>query len=702
MIGSPTPLLSLDAVVLDTETTGLDAQVARIVQIGAIKIHGQGVRYGTFITLINPGQPIPPKTSEIHGIYDKDVEKAPRFADIRNTFEKYIGKDVVVGHNIGFDLAILMKEYERMGVPWFAPRALDVRVLARIAAPTLAGYSLDKLCAWLGIEIIGRHTAIGDAKATAQVFGALIPLLRQKNIRTLAEAEAACRKLSDEELKHMSAGWVEPVRAPEDPTQARRHLARIDSFPYRHRVRDIMSKPPAFAPDGATVLSAAQVMIDRKISSLFVRRADGATGIVTERDLLRAFANSDGLGDPGGRPITEIMSTPLQMVNENAFVYRAIGRMDRLGLRHLGVRNAAGDLVGAITPRNLLRQRASRAIALGDAIEAAEDAAALGTAWAKLPLVAGSLVEEEVDPRLVSQIISAEICAFTRQAARMAEHQLAEQGRGGPPVPYAVLVLGSAGRGESLLAADQDNAIVYAHGERDGPEDRWFADMATIMADLLDQIGIPLCKGGIMAKNPAWRHSVAGWHDLVEHWIRRSDPKDLLNVDIFFDCVPVHGTLELGEEIWRYAYSAAHKVQAFQKLLTELARDWRSPLSMLGNFQTDDRGRIDMKKFGLMPIFTGARVLSIRHDVPARSTPERLRGVLAHKVGSGADIEAIIEAHGVILGTILDQQLLDGLAGVPLSNKVQIDRLDKRQKTRLREAVRRIDDLTGIVGDGRI
>ena len=75
--------------------------------------------------------------------------------------------------------------------------------------------------------------------------------------------------------------------------------------------------------------------------------------------------------------------------------------------------------------------------------------------------MARSLLAEEFDGRVVAEIISDELCAVTRRAAVLAEREMQNEGRGRPPCRYAVLVLGSGGRGESLLAVDQDNAIVY-------------------------------------------------------------------------------------------------------------------------------------------------------------------------------------------------------------------------------------------------
>lgn len=686
-----TPLLSLDAVVVDTETTGLDARSARLVQVGAIRIFGPEVLAGErFECLVNPGIPIPAATTAIHGITDERVRAAPRFDAIAPALAGFMKSSVVIGHSIAYDFAILQREHDLAGLAWQPPRGLDVRELARVAAPELAHYDLDRLCAWLGIEVAGRHTAMGDAEATARVFAALLPLLRRKNIRTLAEAEKASR-LVLERSAALGGGFVLPGQAAD---VVRGAVAGIDSFPYRHLARDVMSTPPVIMPPAMTVAEAARLLIERKISSVFVASAGTETGIVTERDLLRVIAlrGADALRVPLG----EIMATPLQSISADAFLYRAIGRMDRLGFRHLAVRDEEGELVGALTSRNLLRQRASAAIMIGDEIESARNVGELGRVWGQVPVVARSLLAEDVDSRWIAALISSEIVALTRRAAEMAETRMLEAGLGPPPVPYCVLVLGSAGRGESLLAADQDNAIIYERGEPGGPEDRWFEIAAGHMTGILDSVGIPFCKGGVMASNALWRHSVQGWRTLIGGWIDRQRPEDLLNVDIFFDGLPAHGAASLGQAIWRYAYLAGERAPEFIKMLSLAVREWTPPLTWFGGIKTEGDGRVDLKKGGLMPVLISARTLSIRHGVHRRATPDRLRGVAAKGVGSVDEIESIIDSHGVVLRAILLQQLADAERGVAPSTRVDLKSLGKASRAELRKA------LDGAIAAGRI
>ncbi|MCB1547060.1 MAG: CBS domain-containing protein [Hyphomicrobiaceae bacterium] len=692
-----TPLIALESVVLDSETTGLDAKTARIIQIAALKMCGTSIETcATLERIINPGVPIPPASTAVHGLSDADVAKSPAFRDVAGEIMAYVGPRIIIGHSIGYDLAILRREHELAGLPWRQPPSLCIRVLARLVAPTLADHSLDRLAEWLGIRIEGRHTAMGDTRATAEVFAALVPLLRQGGIRTLAEAQAASTRLFEDEARQ-SGGLAAEAKTAGFETP--RPLVRIDSFPYRHKVRDVMSAPALWVSPETSVGALISLLLERKVSSVFVRSASGEHGIVTERDALRAI---DAKGAAGlATPVGEIMITPLQSVSADAFVYRAIGRMTRMGFRHLAVRDVNNEIIGAVTTRNLLRHRGTTAIVLGDQIDSAEDVATLGSAWAKVPLMARSLLDEDVDPRTVAGVISSEICALTRRAAKLAEAQMAKAGKGPPPTRYAVLVLGSAGRGESLLAADQDNAIVYAEGAPGGSEDTWFAELATVMNDILDEIGIPLCKGGVMARNAQWRQSVDGWKETIRGWIGRQRPQDLLNVDIFFDGITAHGDVTLGDEIWAYAYEIGHKARDFLALLSLPARDRRAPLTLFGGIRTEN-GRIDLKKNGVLPIFTGARVLSIRHDVRTRATPDRLRGLLSRDVASENDIESVIAAHRTILGAMLGQQLIDVETGVPLSTKVDISRFSKAERADLKEALEAVDTIGTLVGEGRV
>jgi CBS domain-containing protein len=441
--------------------------------------------------------------------------------------------------------------------------------------------------------------------------------------------------------------------------------------------------------------------MEERISSLYVSPGHNArsepsaaeTGIVTERDILRAVSGhgSDALT----MPVERAMSYPLAAVPADAFVYRAIGRMSRLNVRHLGVVDEMGCVIGALSSRDLLRLRAGEAVVLGDEIDVANDVHALGSAWAKLPAVVKSLLAEGVSARDVAAVISRELGALTRRAAVIAEGRMRDAGRGGPMCPYAVAVLGSGGRGESLLAMDQDNALVFADGAPGGAEDRWFEQLGVHVADILHEVGVPYCKGGVMARNPQWRGSLATWRERIGHWIGQSNPQSLLSVDIFFDMRPVHGDGRLCTTIWRDGFDAARGQLGFAKLLAEAAGGGESGLGLLGRFRTS-QGRIDLKKVGLFRIVSTARALAIRHHVVERSTLARLAGIKALGIGAASDLDALIAAQETLLDLLLAQQTEDLERGRPPSNAVAVRRLSSWDRDRLRstlEAVGHIDEV---------
>ncbi len=700
---SALPLAALPAVVLDTETTGLNVTQDRVIEFGAVRLSGSWIEeVETYSALVNPGIAIPPGSSEIHHIGDADVAAAPGFAEAMGDFVKWSGPAVVIGFSIGFDLAILKAEHERNAMPWQAPRSLCVRHLVQLLGPNLPDPSLETIAAWLGLKVRDRHRALGDAVLTAQIFLSLIPLLRKRGISTLAEAERGCRSLTARLEEEAKAGW-QGVGGDDEPGRSRvAEFAQVDSFPYRHRVADIMAAPPLVVAADASLRETLSMMAGKKVSSLFIAptAADAGSkdenyGIVTERDVLRAL---DARGAAAlEQPVSAFGQFPLVTIGSDEFVYRALSRMSTKGFRHLGVADPSGELVGALSARDLLRQRAEDAVSLGDSIEAADSSAELGRIWSDLTTIARVLVHEDVDARDVAAIISRELRALTRRACELAERDMAGDGKGGPPVPYAMLVLGSGGRGESLLAMDQDNAIVFSEGAAGGSADQWFEELGQRVADILNDAGVVYCKGGVMASKANWRKDLEGWREAVRSWISRSRPEDILNCDIFFDAVPVHGDVALADSLRREALEIAGKSRTFLNLLALNASRFDLPVGWFGRLQTRD-GRVDLKLGGIMPLFSAARVLALRHSLTVRSTPERFKAFRALSLASEETIDNLLEAHRILLDLILDQQLRDIESGIPLSNKVVPGDLSAFERQQMKWALDQVPSVPGLLG----
>lgn len=694
---SGTVLSGLPIVVLDTETTGLDTAKDRVIEIGACRpVHSDTAEWDEFQRLVDPGVPVPQSSTAIHGITDQDLEGATDFPAAMNAFVSWAGPSVFVGYSVGFDMAVLKAEHERHEILWRPPRCLDVRLLVYVLAPNLPNPSLDTAADWLGIDVSNRHRALGDATVTARMFQALIPRLNEKGIRTLAQAENACRALTAQREEEVRAGWD---AIPGDAGQIKgiSDFARIDSFPYRHRIAELMSAPPIAIDRTRTVRDALQSLLEARVSSLLIRGEDAArpAGIVTERDILRAMAK-DG---PAAmeRPVADFGSFPLVTIGRGEFVYRALTLMTKQAFRHLAVADENGDIVGVLSARDLLRQRADDAVSLGDGIEQAQSADALGKVWSDLTRVAQALVYEDVDARTVASLISSELRNLTRRSCEIAEQELTAGEAGPPPQPYAMMVLGSGGRGESLLAMDQDNAVIFESGEPDSPPDRWFAALGKRVADILNAAGVDYCKGGIMAANAEWRMDAARWHKRVTGWMSRARPEDIMNCDIFFDAQPVHGDGALAEDLRAAAIREAARMKPFLRALALNASNFDSPTGWFGRLKLDD-GRIDLKMHGILPIFSTARVIALERGFSDHSTPDRLLAVRETGDYSERAIDNLIEAHRILLNLILNQQLRDIAVGLTPSNKVapaDLKEFDRQELNWALNQVPRVRDLLG-------
>jgi signal-transduction protein with cAMP-binding, CBS, and nucleotidyltransferase domain len=456
-----------------------------------------------------------------------------------------------------------------------------------------------------------------------------------------------------------------------------------------------MGTPPRFIDAAATVLAAAQSMRALAIGALLVE--DGAPGvaggIVTERDVLAALAR-DGAAALA-LPVGRIMSTPVSSVPENALLYVAIGRMERLGFRHLAVVDGAGRAVGVVSARTLLRLRATKALAIGDAVALAADAADLLAAQRALPALARALLDDEVSALKIAGVIASVLRDATARAVQLAEQGLAKDGWGGPPAPYALLVLGSGGRGESLLAADQDNAIAHAGAAADDP---WFAELGKRVADTLDAAGIPYCKGGVMAAKPTWRHNLDGWRAQVAAWIRNPAGENLLSVDIFYDFRRACGDPGLADALRADAAQAAASSPAFLRLLAKEAEETGSALTMLGRFRSEN-GRVDLKKGGLFPIVAFARVAALKHGILETGTADRLSAAATAGAIQTEEADRVRQAQETLLRFILEQQISDLSAGIAPSTRVEIQRLSRQQQAQLKSTLKSLEALPLLLRD---
>lgn len=188
-------LTQLNYTVFDTETTGLEpSEGDEIIQIGATRIvNGRLLRNETIDQLIAPKRRLKQKSMSIHGITEEMLKGQPGIAEVLPVFHEFCEDTVLVAHNAAFDMRFLQLKEAATGIAFRHP-VLDTLLLSAVIHPNQESHRLEAIAERLGVSVIGRHTALGDAIVTAEIFLKMIPLLAEQNIHTLGQARAAAAK----------------------------------------------------------------------------------------------------------------------------------------------------------------------------------------------------------------------------------------------------------------------------------------------------------------------------------------------------------------------------------------------------------------------------------------------------------------------------------------------------------------------------
>ena len=188
-------LTELACTVFDTETTGLNpSQGDEIIQIGAVRLlNGKLLKHETFEQLVDPQRSIPEAGILIHGIRPEMLHGQPGIAQVLPAFHAFAQDTVLVAHNAAFDMRFLQLKEAATGLRFEQP-VLDTLLLSALVHPQQASHQLEAIAERLGVAVAGRHTALGDAMVTAEVFQKLVPLLAAMGLHTLGQVRAAAQK----------------------------------------------------------------------------------------------------------------------------------------------------------------------------------------------------------------------------------------------------------------------------------------------------------------------------------------------------------------------------------------------------------------------------------------------------------------------------------------------------------------------------
>lgn len=184
------PIDTVDLVVVDVETTGLEPHHGdRICELGAIRLRG-GQEVGRFHTMVNPGCLISPGAFAVNRITPDMVANAPFAAEVLPTFLVFAHGAVLAAYNAAFDLGFLNAELARAGLAGPAVPIIDVLRLARRLLPQLDRHPLWNVARYLGVADDQAHRAIGDAEITGRILLHLLSTLKTRGAVTVADVLA--------------------------------------------------------------------------------------------------------------------------------------------------------------------------------------------------------------------------------------------------------------------------------------------------------------------------------------------------------------------------------------------------------------------------------------------------------------------------------------------------------------------------------
>lgn len=302
-----------------------------------------------------------------------------------------------------------------------------------------------------------------------------------------------------------------------------------------------------------------------------------------------------------------------------------------------------------------------------------------------------ALQQMDVPAWRISQLISDHNDWLYRESIIKSLAEMLANGWGEPPVNFCILQLGSAARHESLLRPDQDNAMII----EDFPDarhleiDTWMQHLGEEFTRHLDEAGIPLCNGHVMARWPLWRKRSSEWREQMRLWTNGRVVKKVQLSNILLDFNPVFGNADLAKQFQSELNIMLPKAYGFLNEMASLLDEIPVALDTFDRLQSNGKDAphayaLNLKLQGLLPLQSSVRLFSILHGVSAVGTRERLIALVTRQVLLPLEAEDLIQALNQLQDLLLEAQLESLDAGRQADSWVDLQLLSERQKQLLR------------------
>ena len=448
---------------------------------------------------------------------------------------------------------------------------------------------------------------------------------------------------------------------------------------HQNTLASLCRRAPVSVTPETPLRHALQKMDDLRVGSILVIGDDEQLrGILTRYDLLKRVVLAE---IDLGVPIAQVMTANLKTLDARDTVEMAANLMMHESIRHVPVVDR-GTVIGLVSERDLFSFQRFSVGNISAEIRAAKSLDSLVVAASHIRQYSRNLLSQGVTGHRLTGLISYLNDTLTDQLIKITVPRYSLDLN-----QFCWLALGSEGREEQTIATDQDNALVLSDELSDAAAQQYLA-FAREVNEGLDACGYPLCKGNVMASNPAYCLRQRDWIKRCDDWIEAGSPQDLLDSSIFFDFRPLSGNARLSDAMRDFVLNAAQKTPRFIALLATNAMNWKVPLTLFGGLDTEKMGgkeAIDMKLHGTALIVDFARIYSLAKGLKERNTKDRLEAVAKAMGYDDSRAADWVSAFEFLQTLRLKAQMDDeALGGNP--NAVAVDTLSKVDKVILKAA----------------
>jgi CBS domain-containing protein len=433
--------------------------------------------------------------------------------------------------------------------------------------------------------------------------------------------------------------------------RAARYEPDVEANATLRPIVELMSKNVLTVSPQMSIRNTAELMNERRVSSILILDQGELCGILTDRDM-RSRVVAEGIDIE--RSVEEVMTLQPYSINNDTTAFDATLQMTRQGCHHLPIVNHAGSVVGIVTASDLMLAKRDDPVYLVQHISRQADAEGMKEVVSSLPDLMQGWVAGGLRPLQISKILTAISDAITQRLIQLAIKEL-----GDPPVPFAWLGFGSQARSEQLLGADQDNGLLIDDSML--PEhDEWFKKLSHIVCDGLDLCGYVYCNGEIMATTDKWRQPLHKWCQTIDSWTRSPTPDAVMRVSIFFDVRVVFGSQKLGRKLQSHMLEKTGDNSIFLAALASNVLEHSPPLGIFRRFLVERSGEhrdsFDLKKRGILPIIDMVRIHSLSKGVKAVNTSDRIQELIKTKAITLVDGRNLQDAFDCIMQIRIEHQ----------------------------------------------